>query len=107
MRKGLWLAGLVLGLCAARPAAAQSAVSWGPQVGSIQNRVISTDTSQVPIAQPMTRSFGFRLANLFPNVTRMAAKPDTATTIFPTPSQLPGKDYFSVFGMHRPQPISP
>jgi hypothetical protein len=69
MRRKLWLAGLVLGLCGARPAWAQSANTWGSPVGPIQNQTIDTGANAIPaLGTSAGASNPFHaLANLFPH----------------------------------------
>ncbi len=68
MRGKLWLAGLVLALCGARPAWAQSANLWGAPVGPIQNQVIDTSAYAMPAGSvPQAASPLKALASLFPS----------------------------------------
>ncbi len=105
MRKGLWLAGLVLGLLAAREAAAQSTSTWGPK-GPLQYKVVNTDASVVPLgntpAQPSSNFF----SNMLTTVTGLFSK-SAGPSATPAQSQAPSKNYFGSFGMNRPQRVSP
>jgi hypothetical protein len=105
MRKRWWLAGLVGGLCAAGPAWGQ-AMTWGGAVPSaLQFNVVNTDLSKVPISTPMSRSSGFKLANLFSSGGHVSNKPIQGSSSFPTYGQLPGKDYLAPFRILRPKPL--
>jgi hypothetical protein len=110
MRTYLWLAGLVLGLCLAGPARAQSAVTFGPAIiGPIQNHVVDTRNVNVPIASPMTvPNSQFKLTSLFPNLTRMSNKTVIGSSKFPTPDQMSkaAPNYFKPFQMYRAQPTN-
>ncbi len=101
MRKKVWLAGLVAVLWAGRPAAAQSAISWGPTIGTYQF-VVATNPADQPIAQPMSVGTGFRLQNLFPSPASITNQQVPGFSIFPTQGQMPGVGYLSLFGMQMP-----
>jgi hypothetical protein len=109
MRTYLSLAGLVVGLCLAGPARAQSAVTWGPAIiGPLQSHVVDTRNVNVPIAasMPSNPTAGFRLTNLFPTLTRMNNSPPQGRSTFPTPAQMQKgyTNYFKPFQMYRALP---
>jgi hypothetical protein len=67
MRRRLWVAGLVLGLCGVRPAWAQSAPTWGPRLGPIRNQPIDTGAWSPGGTSPTQAGPFHALANLFPS----------------------------------------
>lgn len=71
----------------------------------ITNVPIDTSASVVPIAQPQTRSTGFRLIDLFPRISLPGAKPIFGQSQFPTQSQLPNADMLKAFGHQAPRAI--
>ncbi len=76
MRRRLWLAGVVLGLCGALPAWAQSANPWGGSVGPTINQPVDTSAWPSPVSTSPTSANPFRtLAGLFPSFGKGNKKP--------------------------------
>jgi hypothetical protein len=112
----LWwvAAGLALGL--ANAADAQT-ISYGGPVPrpqfifpfpGVQRTLFSLQDPNMPIAQPMqVSSSGFSLSRFLPNLGLRNGPTVIGQSAFPTPSQLPGMDYFRAFQLRRPGPISP
>jgi hypothetical protein len=73
MRRGLWVVGLVLGLCGARPAWAQSTSAWMTPAGPIQNQPIDTSAWQAPPLTPGAAPF-WSFQRWFPSFGKTAKK---------------------------------
>ena len=108
MRAHGWLLGLGLGLALAAPASAQRAYTWGTPVTKIQNRVVNTAkaasigyNSNIPIAAPYVTSpqhTKLSLSSFLPTgVGRISAKPTPGGSLFPTPNQMPNRNYLAPF----------
>jgi hypothetical protein len=108
MRAHGWLLGLGLGLALAAPASAQRALTWGSPITQIQNRVVNTAkaantgyNSNIPIAAPYVTApqhTKLSLSSFLPTgVGHMTAKPTHGSSIFPTQSQLPNRNYLAPF----------
>jgi hypothetical protein len=115
MREGKWLAALALGLVLAAPAVAQQQ-SGGSILGfsnlnNLTNQIITPNSSNspVPIAQPQTfTSPSGSLLKFFPTLSRRNnSKPMIGSSTFPTPDQLPGKDYLNAFRFQKPPRVQP
>jgi len=110
MRKSKWLPALVLGLCFAGQAPAQTLnlFNFGT-TQPIQNVPIDTSTANIPIAQPQTlpNAVGHKLASFIPGFTSFSNQRVTGVSQFPTPSQMPGLDYLKAFKYGRGVPIVP
>jgi hypothetical protein len=105
MRKRVWLAALVTALGAGRVAHAQQ---FGPVIGPLQFQVVGTDDSKLPISGPTLTSTKTTLSNFFSSIAHLNTKPvANVSSQFPTPAQLPDKNYFKAFRMQRPQRITP
>jgi hypothetical protein len=102
MRKGLWLAGLIVGLCVAAPARAQSSRNMGP----IQYQVVDTSASAVPLSG-LQQQPANTWSNLFGSVVNLFSKSAIGQNVVAPSSQGPPKNYFGAFGMHRPQRVAP
>jgi hypothetical protein len=90
MRKRLWLAVVVLGLCVSRPAWAQSSNPWGPPVGPIQNQVIDTNAWAATDGNSSAWSSPFQaLTNLWPSFGSSAKKPPKPANKKPSRTKPP------------------
>jgi hypothetical protein len=109
MRLGKWLGVLALGLGLAGPAAAQQRSGFLTPITTIKNQVISTPDTGVPIAQPMTLpSSSNSLTRIFHRFSgTLNRKPVGGLSTYPTPGQLPGKDYLKSFGFAIPPRVTP
>jgi hypothetical protein len=116
MRTYLWwvAAGLALGLANAADA---QVISYGGAVPrpqfifpfpGVQRTLFSLRDPNLPIAQPMTvNTGGSSLTRFFPNLGLRNGPPIIGQSVYPTPSQMPGLDYFRAFQLRRPGPIGP
>jgi hypothetical protein len=97
-------------LCGSGPAWSQTAFSFGGPVSvPLQYQVVNTNLSQVPISGSTTTSTSFSLSSIFrlPSLVGSTTKPKLGSSNFPTYSQLPDKNYFAPFNMHRATQIAP
>jgi hypothetical protein len=105
MRKGLWLAGLLAALGVVRPAAAQvtgsGALNYTPVIGTPTN--VITNPS-LPVAQPMSYSYGTTLANLFHFGPFLSNTTTFGASTFPTQTQMQASTstYLAAFGYQQP-----
>jgi hypothetical protein len=108
MHRGLWLFAVLLALAGVSPAQAQRRSIFFGGVDPTNLTFVPVDTSQsvVPIAQPVTRSTGFRLVDLLPRIPLPGARPVIGRSTFPAESQLPGLDYLKAFQYRPPRPLS-
>jgi hypothetical protein len=102
MRKALWLAGLVLALGVWQTARAQQRGGASP----IEYKVVDTSNSVVPMSSLREQSTS-TWANFLGRVANMFSKQATGQPLLNVPGQTTGKNYFSAFGMHRPQRVAP
>jgi hypothetical protein len=104
MRKGLWLAGLLAALGAARPAVAQSAMNWTPVPAA--TTLPTTNNPALPIAQPMSYSSGFRFLDLFHFGPFLSNTTTFGGSTFPTQAQMQASSgaYLAAFGYQQPAP---
>jgi hypothetical protein len=91
MRRLLGVAGVVAALAWANSASAQSALNWGPPVGSLQYRVVSTGSSKVPTAMPATQSGKSGFGSFFAKLNPFAKKSSQPTAPLPKRGQASGK----------------
>ncbi len=102
MRRCLFLAGLVAVLGMARPAAAQSPISWMPVSGQPATPAASATPTLPPIAAPMSVSSGFRLADLFHSGPNISNTTRVGSSTFPNQLQMPNALYLGYFGFQEP-----
>jgi len=111
MRRGLSLGALVLLLAVGSTAHAQRTgpIFFGGGADPTHLTFVPIDTSQsvVPIAQPQTRSAGFRLLDLMPRITFPGSKPVIGQSTFPSQNQLPGANYLKAFRYGAVPPVGP
>jgi hypothetical protein len=107
MRTRICLAALGAAFLLAKPAWAQTAVTFGGvDPTKIVNQVIAIPDSSVPIAQPMqASSTGFSLTGMLSKIQLPSAGKIFGQSSFPTQQQMPGKDYLKAFGYRKAQPI--
>lgn len=109
-RSWIWSAAAVAALTVAAPAWAQVVGFGGVNPVVVQNRPITTPdaVSQRPIAQPQVRQQSrFRLTDYLPRLVLPANNPVHGQSIFPTPENLPNKNYLKAFGYQVPRGIDP
>lgn len=109
MRFGKWLGVLALGLGLAGPVAAQQRFGFFTPITTLKNQVVPTPDTGVPIAQPMTLPASSNsLTRFFHRFSgTLNSKPIRGTSTFPTPGQLPGRDYLKAFGFSIPPRVVP
>lgn len=113
MRAWMWSAAAVAVLAVTAPVGAQTAGFGGVDPTKIQLKPITVPDaiSQRPIAQPQnlqpflqTRR---RLVDYLPRISFPVNAPVHGQSIFPTPQNMPGKNYLKAFGYQRPPGIEP
>ena len=107
MRTRICLAALGAAFLLAKPAWAQTAVTFGGvDPTKIVNQVISIPDSTQAIAQPMqASSTGFSLTGMLSKIQLPSAGKVFGKSVFPTQQNLPGKAYLQNFGYRKAQPI--
>jgi len=106
MRVVIYLTGAVLGLALASPCWAQAVTFGGVNPTKIINKPIEIPDAVKPIAQPqVSQTPQFSLMNLLPRITFPNTKPVHGQSQFPTPANMPGKNYLNSFGFNLPKPI--
>jgi hypothetical protein len=107
MRTRIGVTALGAGLLLAAPAWAQVALTFGgADPTKIINQPVNTANSAVPIAQPQNLGSTFRaLLDFMPKIQLPSANSVHGQSVFPTPSQMPGKNYLKQFGFQRAVPI--
>jgi hypothetical protein len=109
MRIGIGTAAVFVGLLLAAPGWAQTTVTFGGvNPAQIQNKPVVTPDVAKPIAAPqLLPQNSFRLSRFLPKITLPAAGHVFGQSQFPTPANMPGKNYLKSFGFSRPAPIQP
>src|SRR5262245_37347572 len=109
MRRNVFLSALVLVLTAASAAHAQSSGPFffggGVDPTKLVFVPIDTSVSNVPIAQPQTRSTNFSLLSFMPKFLLPNSKPVIGQSTFPTQAQIPGADYLKGFQYRAARPF--
>jgi hypothetical protein len=110
MRSCKWAGAVVAALAVAVPVWAQVVTFGGVNPVVVQNRPVTTPdvVSQRPIAQPQTRQQNrFRLSDYLPRIVLPSNNPVHGQSVFPTPENLPNKNYLKAFGYQVPRGIDP
>jgi hypothetical protein len=108
MRIPIWLAAVAVTLGLASSGRAQVSLTFGGVNPTQIQNVPITVPDNTPIAQPQVMpSTGFTLTSLLPKISFPTAKTLFGQSIFPTPQNLPGRNYLRAFGYSRPGPIGP
>jgi hypothetical protein len=107
MRISIWLAAVVVTLGVASSSRAQVTLPFGNVFTGQTQNVPITIPPNTPIASPQQATTHFSLSSFFPNFSFPLGKSIFGQSTFPTPSQLPGRDYLRAFGYARPGPIGP
>ncbi len=106
MRTVGWIAALVLGAGLAASAPAQTLSFGGNRTTVFVNRATAIPDVARPIALPQLRqNTSFSLTDLIPKVLLPSPQSTFARSTFPTPAQMPGKEYLKAFGFQVPKPI--
>jgi hypothetical protein len=107
MRISIGLAAVVVTLGLASSSPAQQVITFGfGNLGPTQNVPITVPPN-TPIASPQTATTKFSLASFFPKLSLPFGKALFGQSNFPTPKNLPGREYLKAFGYARPGPIGP
>lgn len=103
-----WLGALGLALGLAGSAHAQNFLFPSASFPRTYKPFMTEDPNQ-PISTPqyLPNRTSFSLINFFPSITPMSATPIHGTTTYPTPNQLPGPGYLSIFRPRSPGYLLP
>jgi hypothetical protein len=108
MRTTVWWAAVLGAAWLAVPAHAQTTFTFGgaDPTHIVNQPVTVPGVAEQPIAGPMQLSSIFHsLTSILPQVSFPSATPTIGHSTFPTPSNMPGKDYLKHFGFSKPRPV--
>jgi len=103
MRFSCWLASLVAALAVLGPVRAQSAVTWGKGGNApVVNQAFAAQNLAAPAPIQMDQQANrWHLFQLFHNVSPLSNTRATGYSIFPSKTQMPGREYLKAFGYTR------
>lgn len=108
-RAYVWLGALGLALGVAGSAHAQRTLLFPSNSFPRSYKPFMTEDPNKPIATPqyLPSRTSTSLLSFFPSFSPISAKPVHGTTSYPTPNQLPGVGYLSIFRPRSPGYLTP